>query len=376
MGRRMRIAPAALLAIAITLMAVEAHALFGGSKRRCDPTDNDIAAANMVIAEVEEMERAIIEALRLQTGQLAGYEAQSASAVTQALTSQTRLQAQIAREVEEAEALIAHTPTTSSCRTATGAAGLLAAREGAAAAGAAHAALETGRIAHDLAHVAPGGSAADTAARFQAVTATFCAEARAGQQGCTGAPADHGLDLLPGTLYDASTLTTAEDRQAAIELARNLAVPVVPDPIPWDAATSPAEYRRALVARAADARTALAADTFTRARAMREPAVDLGGWAAGLAPGVSDGGPLSRHALLEHLASRRFEDPGWFVRLEGMGTEALLRENARLLAVSLILDWERYLLEERRAAIEATRLAIDVEATRLPPGLAGPAAVN
>ena len=72
----------------------------------------------------------------------------------------------------------------------------------------------------------------------------------------------------------------------------------------------------------------------------------------------------------------RFEDPGWFVRLEGFGTESLLRENARLLAVSLILDWERYLLEEHRAALEATRLAIAVEATRLPPGLAGPATVN
>ncbi len=372
----MRIAPAALLACALIVWAVEAHALFGGSSRRCDPTDNDIQAANMVIAEVEEMERAVIEALRLQTGQLAGYEAQSASAVTQALDSQTRLVAQIAREVEEAEALRAHTPTTASCRTATGAAGLGAAREGMAAAVAAHGALETGRIAHDLALVAPGGSAADTSARFQAVTGTWCAEARAGQQGCTGKPAHHGLDLLPGSLYDASTLATPEARQAAIELARNLAVPVVPDPIPWDAATSPAEHRQALVARSADARTALAADTFTRARAMREPAVDLGDWAAAMAPGLSDGGPLSRHALLEHLASRRFEDPGWFVRLESMGTESLLRETARLLAVSLILDWERYLVEERRAALEATRLAIAVEATRPPPGLAGPAAVN
>ena len=371
-----RTPPALLLIAAVLLWSADADALFGGSKRRCDPTDNDRAEATRVIVEIEQMERAIIEALRLQTGQLAGYEAQGASAVTQALDSQTRLQAQIAREVEEAEALRAHTPTTSSCRTTTGAAGLAGARAGAADAAAAQAALETGRLAHDLAFVAPGGAFADAEARFRALTGTYCAEARTGQQGCTGEPASHGLDLVPSTLYGASTLATPEARQAAIELARNLAAPVVPDPIPWDAATSPAERRQALVARAADARAALAADTFTKARAMRQPTVDLGAWAAAVAPGPGDGGPLSRHELLEHLASRRFDDPGWFVRLEGMNAESLLRENARLLAVSLILDWERYLLEERRAALEATRLAIAVEAARPPPGLAGPATVN
>ena len=374
MSRRMRTAPAALLALA--LMTVEAHALFGGSSRRCDPTDNDIQEANRVIGEIEAMERAVIEALRLQTGQLAGYEAQSASAVTQALDSQTRLMAQIQREVEESEAIRAHVPSSSSCRTATGAAGLAAGRQGEEAATAAAAAMETGRIAHDLAVVAPGGATADSDARFAAIAGTYCASARTGQQGCAGDPASHDIDLVPGTLFDPSTFAGAAERQAAIELARNLAAPVVGEPIPWDAATSPAERRRVLLERASFARTALAADFFSRARAMREPAVDLGAWAAAVAPAAGGGGPLSRHALLEHLASLRFEEPGWFIGLEGMGAEALLRETARLLAVSLILDWERYRLEERRGAIEATRLAIEVEASRLVPGLAGPGGVN
>lgn len=165
----------AITVIATALLATPAAA------HRCDPTDNDRAEANRVIFEIEEMERAIIEALRLQTGQLAGYEAQSASTVTQALDSQTRLQTQIAREVEEAEALRAHTPTTSSCRTTTGAAGLAGAREGAAAAAAANAALETGRIVHDLDVVPPGGSLADADDRFGVLTGTYCAESRAGQ---------------------------------------------------------------------------------------------------------------------------------------------------------------------------------------------------
>lgn len=373
--RAMRNLALAALALAVLLPA-PADALFGGGSRRCDPTDNDIQEANRVIGEIEAMERAIIEALRLQTGQLAGYEAQSASALTQALDSKTRLEAQIAREIEESEALRAHVPSSSSCRTATGAAGLAAAREGAEAATAQAAAIETGRIAHDLAVAAPGGATADSDARFAVVTGTFCASARAGQQGCAGDPASHDIDLLPGSLFDVSTFSGPTERQAAIELSRNLAAPVVSEPFPWDAATSPAERRRALMERSGLARAALAADTFSRARAMREPAVDLGDWAAAVAPEAGGGGPLSRHALLEHLASLRFEDPGWFIGLEGMGTEAMLREMARLQAISLIISWERYLLEERRGAIEAARLAIAVEQGRLIPGLSGPGSVN
>lgn len=370
-------AAAAFLAAFIIAGPAPAHALFG-SKSKCDPTDNDIEAANLVIFEVEEMERAVIEALRLQTGQLAGYEAQGAAAVTQAIDAQTRLLSQLAREVEEAESIRSYTPTSSSCRTVTGVAGLAAGREGEDAAQAHAEALETGRISQDLGVVPPGGTTIDSDSRFVLLTGTFCSEARAGQEGCTGPDERHGLDLMPGSLFDQSTLQTAEDRQAAIELARNLAAPVVADPIPWDAMTTPAERRQALVARAADARASLAAEYFSQARALRTPAVDLGEWAAAVAPeaGRAAGEPLSRYELLEHLASRRYDDPNWFTGLESMATEALLREIARQQAVGLILDWERFRLEERIGAIEATRLAIAVEQTRGLPGLAGPGGVN
>ncbi|MDE0201475.1 MAG: hypothetical protein OXK73_03455 [Rhodospirillaceae bacterium] len=363
MGRKMRIAPPVLFVIALCLMAVEAHALFGGSSRRCDPTDNDIAAANMVIAEVEEMERAVIEALRLQTGQLAGYEAQSASVVTQALDSQTRLLAQVLREVEESETVRAFQPTSSACRTATGATGLPAAREGADAMRAAAEALETGRLSHDLAHVAPGGAMADSEARFQVLTETFCAAGRAGQEGCSGEDARHGADLMPSSLFGPATLVSPEERQAALEFARNLAAPVVAEPIPYDAATTPAERRRVLVARAQHARAALSLDALSRARAMRTPAVALGAWAGAITPGerASGDAALSRHELLSILASRRLEDPAFYVALESMSTEPLLRELVRLTAISLVLDWERYLLAERQGAVAATGLSLALE---------------
>ena len=53
----------------------------------------------------------------------------------------------------------------------------------------------------------------------------------------------------------------------------------------------------------------------------------------------------------------------WRLRLAGI-----------LQAVSLMLDWRRYRLDERRGAIDATGLALATERMRLLPGLANPAA--
>ena len=117
------ICAAAVAAIAI-LAASPAEAL------RCDRTDNDRAEASRAIrvltGEIDAMERAIIEALRLQTGQLSGYTAQSTKAITQALDAQTRLQAQTAREVEETRTMNAHRPSRSACSIFDDLTGLLA----------------------------------------------------------------------------------------------------------------------------------------------------------------------------------------------------------------------------------------------------------
>ena len=84
--------------------------------------------------------------------------------------------------------------------------------------------------------------------------------------------------------------------------------------------------------------------------------------------------PVSRYELLELLASGRFEDPDWFVGLQAMSAENLLRELVTLQAVSLMLDWQRYRTDERRGAIDAASLALAVEGMRRLPDLANPAA--
>ena len=355
----------------------------------CDRTDNDRAEASRAIrvltGEIDAMERAIIEALRLQTGQLSGYAAQSTKALTQALDAQTRLQAQTAREVEETGTMRAHAPSRSACSTVTGVTGLAAARKAAENAARAAGEVETGRIVSDRAVVSEAGSAADSAARFATLTRRYCSHAGAGEDVCRGEDARHGADLKPATLLDRRTFRSDADLHAAIELSRNLAAPVVHDPLPLASAETDRERRLVLLARAADARASLASDYFAQARSLRVPGADLGAWADAVAPkGARHGefpdrsrdgvGPVSRYELMEILASRRFEDPDQFVALQEMSAENLLRELVMLQSIALMLDWQRYRLDERRGAMEAARLALGTEEMRRLPGLTDPGA--
>ena len=348
----------------------------------CDRTDNDRAEASRAIriltGEIDAMERAIIEALRLQTGQLSGYTAQSTKALTQALDAQTRLQAQTAREVEETRTMNAHRASRSACSTITGMSGLGAARSAAETMGRAAAEVEAGRIASDRAVVAEVGSAADGAARFDTVTGQYCSPGRGGDEACRGEDAWHGADLRPGILLDRRTFGSEAELHAAVELSRNLAAPVVHDPLPLASAETDRERRLVLLARAADARTALAADWFGHARSLRVPGAALGAWADAVSGehgrGRDSGEPISRYELMELLASRRFEDPGRFVALQEMSADNLLRELAMLTSISLMLDWERFRLDERRGAMEAARLALGTEEMRRLPGLTDPGA--
>ena len=366
-------AAAGVLAGALTVLPAEAHS-------PCDPTDNDRAEASRVLVgltrEIDVMEASIVEALRLQTGQLSGYAAQSAKAVTGALDAQTGLQAQIAREVEETRAMRARRPTDSGCAAITGLAGLKAARQAAESAYARAAGAETGRIAGDRAAVPDAGAAAGNAARFRTVTDLYCNAARAGgdPSPCRGEDGMHAADLQAANLFDRRTFASEAELRTAVELSRNLIAPVVYDPPALASAETDQERRRVLLARSADARAALAGDYFAHARALRAPGAALGSWAARAAAGRDAETPVSRYELLELLASRRFENPAWFVDLQAMGTENLLREMVTLQAVSLMLDWRRYRLDERRGAIDATGLALAAERMRHLPGLVNPAA--
>ena len=344
----------------------------------CDRTDNDRREASRVIRNVsgriDAMEKSIVETLIAQTGQLSGYQAQSTKAILDGLDAQTKLLAQTTREVEENRALRDRRPSRRACRTATGARGLGAARQAQEAEKVRAVDAGVGRIAGDRS--VGRGSAADNNQRFEAVMGRFCNGKRAGEdvRACRAPPAMHAADLKPANLFDKGTLSSAEERRTAIEFSRNVAAPVVFDPPPIASAETSVERRRALLARSADARAALAAEYFAHARSLRAPGVALGRWAGALVPDRDPSAPVSRYEILEILAAKRFEDPDWFVRLQGMTVPNLLRELVSLRAISLMLDWERFRGEERRGGLAAADVAMGAEGMRRElPGLSNPA---
>ena len=321
---------------------------------------------------IDEMENSIVRALQLQSAQLSGYIATAAESTGKALDAQTKLLAQIAREEAETRSKLGHRPTRSGCETVTGMRGLRAGREVSEAAAARGAAVETARIVGDKAIVASGGRNADAKRRFEVWTKNHCSGDRAvaGGDVCKGDGAMHGADMRPASVLDVRTFGNDDQRSAAEEFGRNVAAPVVWDPIPLRAVDTPEDERTALLLRSAEARSGLAADWFSEARARREPAAKLGAWAASLAPGAGVTGDISRYELLEILASRRFEDPEWALRLQEMNTDQLLRELLTMQAAALMVQWERYRQDERRGSMEAARLALAAEEMRRLPGLA------
>ncbi len=374
---KVRIAGAALALVAVVTVADDAAAGCCG----CAWSASRSAAKSVITnvnLRIDEMERQIVETLELQTAQVSGYIAQSTKAMTTALDAQTKLQAQIAREEAEVRAKVGRVPTSSGCRTVTGMTGLAEGREVEARAVRETAARETGRVAGDTSAVERAGAGADAERRYGLWTSRHCSAERleAGSSVCSGSAERHDADIRAASLFDVGTFRTEEDRLAAAELGRNLAAPVVADRIPLGAVDTDQDRRLAMLARGADARSALASDWFARSRAAREPAAELGRWADVMAPGSGRPARISGHELLELLASRRFENPGWAVGLQGMGTDNLLREVALMQAASLMLDWERYLMDERRGAMEAARLGAAVEEMRRLPGLSDPVAVR
>lgn len=369
--RRLALAGLLLLAAAAGTAAApgEAEAFFGRSK--CDPTDNDRAEASRVLRGVKQrldvMEANIVEALRLTTGQVSGYIAQNAKTTTQALDAQTKLIAQISREVEETRSVREHRPAESACDTITGLTGLGGTRRAAESAAEEAEKVESGRVMGDWG-VADEVGGAGNAGRFADVMETYCNAGRGGQSEavCGGGEGEHGADLRAANLFEMRTFATREELDTAVELSRNLAAPVVFPQVPFATAETEQEMGQVLYARALDARTALSADYLSHVRSLRYPGADLGGWVAELVPGEAGrtGRGLSRYELLEILASRRFEDPNWFVGLQGMGEANLLRELVTLQAIGLLLQWEGFRLSERRGALDATSLSVALERAR------------
>ena len=363
------LAAAALLA----LCAPQARA-FG-----CDPTDNDAREASRVIANMTEqltaLEMSILEALKLHAAQVSGVITQNANAFGSAIDGANAVRAEMMRDVEESRAMRDHAPSETVCEGITGMSGLGPGREQQAAMSQERSALMVGRLTQDPTVVAVRGEAGDTRARYERLVQLYCDPSRTAEESdaCTGSGELHGADLHPGALLGRTTLGDEVERETASDWARNIAVPVAWEPLPYRDPGTTVGRRKLLRERAFDARAALAGGYLNHVYGMRVPAVNLGGWARAVLPeGMGpDVEALSHYELLEAL-THRFESPDYFLRLQAQGEANLLRELVQLRAVDLMLDWERYRLAEWHGAMTAALLALETERDRIAVRAEGP----
>ncbi len=376
------IAPFGLMVCSVVLTSSPATA-------GCDGTDNDIAEANRVITQLAQaetaiigtiatMEASVVQTLALHAGQTSAYIAQNATAISTAIDEQTKRQAQVLRDVEETEAIQGRLPSVNACEGITGLAALGTVRLASELAHAQATEIETGRVTQDRAVTSLAGAATDTTSRFDLVFASYCNAERAGVDGdiCSAPPELHDADLRASSLFGEATLATEASRRVATDWIRNLTVPVIDDPPPLASADTTEERKSILDHRADDARIALAIDYMNGLYANRVPAVNHGAWANAVrglgSQSVEGSGAISHHELLRVLARERYEDPGYFVSLQGLGTENLLRELIQLQVVGLMVNWERFTLEQQRGAMEAVGLVMTVDQKRDRQGIVSP----
>lgn len=315
------------------------------AQARCDPTDNDIAEASRVISRIAALEDRLVRELRLQTAQISGYLAQGARATVDGLGSHARARAQTAREEAQARSAVAHAPAVTGCQSASGLAGFGPAD------------IVVGRALRRANHRETGRIAGDPGAFGHPVHADASTRARRADALYGPAAAQAHADLRPDTLFGTDRLETPADRTAALDLARNLVHPVARPaaPVPQ----TPGDRTRLLERRAHDARVGLAAGWMNRMLAHRIPAVDLGRWAAHVAPGAVAGeSALSERELLRVLAVARPAAPDYQAGLSALPEAELLREIIRNQTIALRIAMHRLELAEMHGAIDAAILAI------------------
>lgn len=356
--------------LVMAMCTQEATAFFGSCT--CDPTDNDRLEASRVIrrlgAEIDVLEKTIVNALRLHATQVSAMIGQNAKAFGKAIDGANLARAQVMRDVEESRAVRDHSPSETVCEGIAGMSGLAPGRVRQEMAARERSSQMVGRITQDPSVVVVSAEAGDLRGRFERLVQLYCDPSRTvgGDGVCSGSPELHGADLHPATLLGRSTLADGAARDAATDWTRNIAVPFAWDRTPYRRANNTQDRRRVLRERSFDARSALAGGFMNHLYAMRVPAVGLGAWARDVLPEGTgpESDSVSHFELLEAL-THRFESPDYFLRLQAQNEANLLRELVQLRAVDLMLDWARYRLGEYQGAMTAALLALETERDRI-----------
>lgn len=169
-------------------------------------------------------------------------------------------------------------------------------------------------------------------------------------------------------LTEAITLDTSDKKvaQAYARMVNNMIDPLPAKPLTEGEADTPAGISQ-IAARQIDATRRSAAHavlTYLGDLAAPTGGSKLVGWAkkaAGSSYPHKIGKQVSRLQAVDIFAQSRFPNPKWHEAIAKMSPEAVMRENLLANALHLYIDWMRFDLERRVAAVESARLVTDLD---------------
>ena len=171
-------------------------------------------------------------------------------------------------------------------------------------------------------------------------------------------------------LTEAITLDTSDQQiaQAYARMVNNMVDPLPPKPVTTSEAETPTGLAR-IAARQIDAtRRSAAHAVFTYLGDIATPTggSELADWAqraAGPAYPYQVGDKVSSLQAVDIFVHSRFANPDWHQSIAAMSPDAVMRELLLTQALNLHINWMRFGLERRVAAVEAAQLASSVDGT-------------
>ena len=336
--------------------------------KKCDPTDNDIEAANMAVskinARISTMELNLIQTLKLHAGQLSAYITQQTTSIGRMFDAQNQANAQIERESNKIKATRDFLPSKTACEAVSGIRGLEGGLEQAELIAKTKTLQQVSRLTNTQGSPSQKGQIQDTAQRWERRVSTWCSPEKQvdGKDLCSAPAEQHNNDINPHVLLGKDTLSEDIDRLAAQDFITNLVIPFAPDPISLLSVESDEDRKRHLERISTQTRLSLAASVLDQAYAERTPTVDLGNWARALLPEKQDiPETISVRELNKILVKERFENPNYHISLQSMEPENVRREMASQQALMLSLLSRMNDRNEQIAILQATLVSMAAE---------------
>jgi len=362
-----------------------ADALMHEIKILADSAQNKAQVISHFTSEVDAMQLAVVEALKMSTGQLSGNAKEQIQATGQIADTQDKRE--VVRRIEDRkqQAMIEAASGASTCNVVTG---NLAAGGNEVTVAAMTAAVAQQLEAWDTGgkdrnkNPAPSANGTDAAiaarvaafapyCTFDAHVAGICSEVE--DTALQGASINATKSIFSGNTY-------SDDASAATDhFIANTVNPTPQGPLPKDFGTTPQGQRAFADRMGHRARTSVAENYMTEFASRRKPlnggsllGDDLHKWAEGTAKqvvGYSKNGDnfpngVSWADWMELRSKAWYMNPDWAVQVDSNNMHANSKDIAMILSFIAYQGWETYKLLEKIGTIEATQLAILNERSR------------